>query len=365
MANAQTTADSFQKSACLNKIKFLNADETAYFCYQLAVILDSGVPLYDGLTVFEAETETSSPEASELLKAINNILALERPLYEALGETGVFPEYCVKMVKAGEMSGKLEETLRGLSEYYEKQGRLYSNIRNAVLQPLIMMIIMLFVVLILIFKVLPMFADIFSEFDAAIAERVYASIEFSAVIGSAAAIFCGVICLAAVIVFAVIQSSSGRRALQKLVAVLPFTRKTSRAVSLSRFADVMSMMTSSGVSFSEALENAEEVCSDPYIAAKILECEKLILNENTFADALEQTELLSPIHTRTLTVSYRSGAFDTAWKKISITLSDEADSRLESITSAAEPLLTGLLTVITGVVLLSVMLPLTDIMSVL
>ena len=119
------------------KIRPLTADEVSYFCYQAAVILDSGVPIYDGLTVITSEMKDSSPEAMELLKAVTNSLSMEEPFYAALEETGAFPRYCIKAVMAGEMSGKLDEALKELSEYYEREAQLGEKMRSAVVSPLI------------------------------------------------------------------------------------------------------------------------------------------------------------------------------------------------------------------------------------
>ena len=66
------------------KIRPLTADEVSYFCYQAAVILDSGVPIYDGLTVITSEMKDSSPEAIELLKAVTNSLQWKSPFMPLL-----------------------------------------------------------------------------------------------------------------------------------------------------------------------------------------------------------------------------------------------------------------------------------------
>ena len=161
------------------KIRPLTADEVSYFCYQAAVILDSGVPIYDGLTVITSEMKDSSPEAIELLKAVTNSLSMEKPFYAALEETGAFPRYCIKAVMAGEMSGKLDEALKELSEYYEREAQLGEKMRSAVVSPLIMLAVTAVVIAVLTLKVLPMFAQIFSDFDPEIYRVIGRSVRIS------------------------------------------------------------------------------------------------------------------------------------------------------------------------------------------
>ncbi|MGN0665406.1 MAG: type II secretion system F family protein [Huintestinicola sp.] len=346
------------------RIKSLNSDETAYFCYQLAVIINSGIPLYDGMLVFGEElAESGSQESVKIIEIVAENMAERMPLHCALEKTGVFPEYCISMIKAAEDSGKLYETLLALSEHYENESELNENIRNAVIQPLTMMIIMAAVALILIFKILPMFGAIFSEFDAAISDRINESISLSAAVGVGMLIFCGVILVFAVVFLAGVSGRDTHRSAGRFLAFFPFTRKYSRAVSLARFCEVMSMMTSCGTDIETSLEFAQGACSDPSVIKQIDECRRMISDSVPFSEAIEKCRVLPSFYARTLRVSYKSGSFDMTWKKIAERLSSEANSRLESIVSITEPLLTAALTVMAGVILLTVMMPLMNIMN--
>ncbi|MGN0643078.1 MAG: type II secretion system F family protein [Huintestinicola sp.] len=347
------------------KIKSLNADEISFFCYQTAAIINSGLPLYDGLTVFADEIKDSgSAEAVSLIEAVTENMAMDKPFYSALEDTGLFPPYLISLVKAGELSGNLRETLTSLSEYYENEASVREKIKNAVLQPVAMMLIMAAVMLILIFKVLPMFGNIFSTFDPEISAQINESIALAASVGTGMLIFCGIIGICSVIFLSALSGNRSDNSVADAAAKLPFTRKYSRALSLARFSRVMGMMTASGISVSQSLDSAAETCSDPYIAKKINDCRRLVLEDTPLADAIERSELLPVFFTRTLKISYKSGSFDEAWKKISDTLSAEANSRLDNIVLVTEPLLTAVLTIMSGIILLTVMLPLMNIMDI-
>ncbi len=345
------------------KIRMLTSDEISYFCYQLAVILDSGVPIYDGLTVLAAETrEKSTPEANELLDSIINSLSMEKPLYAALEETGKFPVYCIKTVMAGELSGRLHEALSGLSDYYEKDAGIKESIRSAVLSPIIMLVIASAVIAVLTLKVLPMFAEIFEDSAPEIYDTISKSVSISAAAGTVMLILCAVTVIFAVIMYAVWQSGAGS-GIAGFAAVFPPTRRTAETVSLAKFTSAVSMMISSGLTAAEALENAKGIAATPSIDKKIDICAEMLMNDVPFSDALERSELLPVFYAQTLRVSYRSGAFDTAWKKISAKLNEEADRALHNIISFAEPALTTVLTAAAGVIMLTVMIPLMNIMS--
>lgn len=343
--------------------RMLTAEETAYFCYQLAVILDSGVPVYDGLTVFAAESkEESSPEANALLEAVINSLSMENPLYKALDDTGVFPAYCVKTVMAGELSGRLYEALTGLSDYYEGEAEITENIRSAVISPMIMLVIAAAVISVLTIKILPMFAEIFSDFDPEIYTAVSRSVHVSASAGTVMLIVCGAVIALSAVMYA-LWSKGGSGFAGAFAARFPLTKKAAEAAALAKFTGAVSMMISSGLTAAEALQNVKDISSNPVVNRKISECAQLVMNDTPFSDALEKTSLLPVFYTQTLKVSYSSGSFDAAWRKISLKLSDEARSRINSLISGIEPALTAVMTVAAGVIMLTVMLPLMNIMS--
>ena len=97
-------------------LKILTNEETAFFCEQLAMILEAGIPVADGLEVFAEDS------GDKRFREISNILSEhmnsdDSALFTAMGKAGIFPGYAVKMVKIGSVTGRLEDTLNGLSDY--------------------------------------------------------------------------------------------------------------------------------------------------------------------------------------------------------------------------------------------------------
>ena len=344
------------------KIRPLTADEVSYFCYQAAVILDSGVPIYDGLTVITSEMKDSSPEAIELLKAVTNSLSMEKPFYAALEETGAFPRYCIKAVMAGEMSGKLDEALKELSEYYGREAQLGEKMRSAVVSPLIMLAVTAVVIAVLTLKVLPMFAQIFSDFDPEIYRVIGRSVRISSAAGTVMLIICAVLLLAAGVMF-IIWKAKKESFSSGFISMMPFTKTASRTIASAQFANAVSMMINSGIAPAEALCSVKGISSDKWVNEQIEKCAELVMNDVPFSDALEQTELLPVFYSRTLRISYGSGSFDSAWQKISARLTEEADARINRIINSAEPILTVILTAAAGIMMLTVLIPMMNIMS--
>ncbi len=122
---------------------------------------------------------------------------------------------------------------------------------------------------------------------------------------------------------------------------------------------------SSGIEASEALENAMLLIDDRDMNRRIDSCRRQVIEGEPFAEALNEAKLLPPIYSRSLKMAYKSGAFDEAWKKISVRCTDEANATSENLVSVIEPVLIAVMAVLIGAILLTIMLPMMDIMSVL
>ena len=94
---------------------------------------------------------------------MNDVLTHTGILHEALKKTGAFPGYLLNMVRIGEQTGRLDDVMQSLAEYYEKEASLAQTIKNAVTYPLIMIFMMILVIIVLISKVMPVFNQVFKQ----------------------------------------------------------------------------------------------------------------------------------------------------------------------------------------------------------
>ena len=102
-------------------------------------------------------------DEKELLTVMNDVLTHTGILHEALKKTGAFPGYLLNMVRIGEQTGRLDDVMQSLAEYYEKEASLAQTIKNAVTYPLIMIFMMILVIIVLITKVMPVFNQVFKQ----------------------------------------------------------------------------------------------------------------------------------------------------------------------------------------------------------
>jgi type IV pilus assembly protein PilC len=185
----------------------LSADELSVFCAQLAMILKSGIPVAEGLSIMHGDMQKTAGEA--ILADLNARVQAGGPLHEALDGAGCFPKYMVDMVQIGSETGRLDEVMEQLSIYYEREEQIAKSVKSAVAYPLVMIVMMILVIGVLIVRVLPIFAQVFAQLGAEMSAFSVGVMNF----GAASAGVCAVItAVAAVLVLAgfVASRNTGR-----------------------------------------------------------------------------------------------------------------------------------------------------------
>lgn len=341
--------------------KYFSARELSVLCGQISMILKAAIPLEEGIAAICETME--NPRDKKLLLSLEQGVSLNGCLSAALEESGRFPPYMVNMVKIGERAGKLDDVTDSLSLYYEREDHLRDQIRGAVLYPFILILMISAVIAVLVIKVLPVFQEVFRNLGGDLSFSSVSAINIGAAVGKYAFFLILFLAVVVLICFAVSKTKKGHILFSNLAERLPYLRKISSRIGAARFASVLSMLLASGYDTSEALDLLPGVLETPKLCEKAAACKRAIENGSTFPKALEETRLFSGIYFSMVTVGAKTGNLDTVMERLANHYSQEADDALSNAVSMIEPILVGLLSVIIGAILLSVMLPLVGVMS--
>ena len=219
------------------KQQMLGNLEIAAFCDQLSMIVSAGIPIYEGISILQEDAPEE--DTAEILSVISNSLDHGNSFCDALKETNVFPKYVLDMIEIGELSGKLEEVLNALTEYYKREESIQNSIKNAVTYPLLMIAMMLAVILVLIAKVLPVFHQIYMELGSDLTGFAGAMMRFSDALNQYLFVIVIVLIAAAAGIFLIFRSDAGQKFLKK--------RPLALSTAASRFANCMALALSSGL----------------------------------------------------------------------------------------------------------------------
>ena len=341
-------------------MKALTNRELTYFCSQLALILRSGISPAEGLSLMM--DDTSGKEGNELLKSLSDRLGEGAMLHEALSESGLFPEYMCAMTEIGENSGRLDEVMESLSSYFRREEDLSRNIRSAVTYPLIMLGMMLAVMAVLVLKVMPVFRQVFSQLGTEMTGLPGAVLELGASLSRYSFIFLILALIAASVLIFFCFTKTGREKRASFSEHFFATRKLSEKIACSRFASAMYLSLSSGLDMDQSLEMSERLTGirlyvpgsrDPRSDG----------GWRGLCGSAWQIRDFPGIYAHMLAVGFRTGATDTVLKQISEQYEEEIEQQMESFVAKLEPTLVAFLSVVTGMILLSVMLPLMGIMT--
>lgn len=339
--------------------KKLSSGEVAAFCEQMAYMVGAGISMQEGLMIVEGDlkNETGARIMQELLDAVEE----GQTLGMALKKSERFPDYMVHMVDIGEASGRLEQVLQSLCAYYERQESIARSIKSAVTFPLIMIGMMIAVILVVIIEVLPVFQNVFQQLGGELSGFVQGLMQFGSAVSNYAVVI--IVVIAAIIaVILILRATKGGKQILSSIYERMF-RKTATAIASGRFASAMALMLSSGMDVDAALEMTQELNENPGTRKKIARMQELMAGGMGFSDAIVETEMFSGLYGKMITVGFKTGTLDSVMQRIAERYEEEADRRMGAIVSALEPTLVAILSLIVGLILISVMLPLMGVMS--
>ncbi len=339
----------------------LTHGEVAQLFRGLGALLHAGLSLADGVYLLSQE---ESGAKKTMLEDLGKAMDMGTPLHTAMEGSGAFPEAALGMIHIGQTTGRLEDTLNYLAEYYDEQVRTARQIKSALGYPSLILVLMLAVIGVLLVEVLPVFDRVYASLGSRLTGIAGWMLQLGQGLKAALPVLLGVLVLGAALLLAYKFVTSFREkvnaAFLKRFGDKSFARKFNNA----QFAHAMSMGLGSGLPLDESLRLARDLLAHiPGAAARCAQCAGL-LNEGTeLAQALGQAELLPPAQSRMLSLGMQSGSGDKAMEDIAKRLSQDARESLEDTVARVEPAMVLVCSVLVGAILLAVMLPLMNIMS--
>lgn len=343
------------------KIYPLSHREIVLFCEQIAMMLHAGISTYEGVALLANDAETS--DAKLLYQTILSQLDKGVTFYQALKSCNAFPKYVLDTVRLGETSGKLEQVMLSLSYYYEREDSIMQSVRQAILYPFLMIAMMLAIVFVLITKILPIFSDIYHQLGSELNDFSLWLMHFGKALTRYSTLSVIVLFLFIAVVFLFLRFPFGNRKRRTSISLFFFSRTFRYAMAASRFASGMALALRSGLGVEEGLSLTLPLVDHPLMQKRITQCQTFLTQGESFSFAISKCNIFNHLYTRMITIGLQSGSADTVFEKIAKNYEEDSERCIEHFTSILEPTLVILLSVIVGMILLSVLLPLLGIMS--
>ena len=351
--DTNTNADTTAKNSGLMKKRMLGNLEIASFCDQLAMVIGAGLPAYEGISILI--DDCTDKETREILQSIYEPLETGSSFHEALMISGVFPKYVLDMVEVGEMSGNLDDVLRSLHHYYEREESIRQGIKTAVTYPIIMIGIMIAVLFVLITKVLPIFNQIYTELGAGLSGFALAMMNLSRGMNKYFTVIIAVLVVILIAFFILTKTSLWKKFSQG--------QKLAMNTAASRFANCMALALSSGLDTTQGMDLALQLVDNNIMAERIRKCKAMMEEGVSFSNSIQEAGIFRNIYASMITIGYKTGELDQIMGKISEEYENDIDYQINHFIGILEPSLVIILSVMIGLILISFLFPLIGIMS--
>ncbi len=342
--------------------KEISHETIAGLCLELSMLLHAGVAVADGLLLM-GEEEPEGPY-KKMLGEMADMVDSGETLSAAMKSTEAFPSYVCGLAEVGEQSGRTEEALSALAQYYENRARLDRRLRSALLYPAAMLALMLVVITVLLVQVLPIFDDVYASLGGRLTGVAGGLLAIGRGLDAAMPLL--LLLLAAIVAFFILFTLVGsfRDKITGFWKSWRGDKGVSRQMNTARLAQALAMGMASGLPLEQAVDLAGNLMADvPAAQERCKNCLNRMDEGQPMAAAMKESGLLPAPQCRLLELGQRSGAGDSAMEKIAQDLAEESEAALEDQVSRAEPALVLVCSVLVGLILLSVMLPLMDIMA--
>ena len=342
--------------------KKANPKNLAVFTRQFSVMIDAGLPLVQCLEILGSQEEDKN--FAETIIATRSDVEGGASLADAMKKhPKTFDPLFSNMIAAGEAGGILDTILKRLATYIEKAVKLKSQVKSAMIYPIAVIVIAVLVVGVILWKVIPTFAALFSglgaelplptRFVIALSDFLVAFMPF--IIVGLGALGYG---------FNTYNGTAiGKHQIDGITLKLPVLGLIMRKIAVARFCRTLSTLLSSGVPILDGLDITARTSGNVVIEEAILLTRKSIERGETISAPLKETGVFPPMVTQMIAVGETTGALDTMLSKIADFYEDEVDTAVAGLLTLLEPIMIAFLGGVVGGIVIAMYLPIFDLIS--
>jgi type IV pilus assembly protein PilC len=328
----------------------------AVFSRQFATMVNSGLPLLRTLAILSEQTESK-----ELTRVVGEMrLEVERgsSLSEAMSKyPKAFDKLYVAMVKAGEVSGNLDQVLLRVADTIEKEVSLRQKIKSAMTYPIVVFALVVIILSAILIFVVPTFKDLYAQLGGTLPGPTRLLIAISDIVRRFFLVVVGVIAVGIWLSRRWIRTDKGRYAFDRFKLKIPIFGELFRKTALSRFARTLGTLSRSGVPILQALDIVQETVKNSVVARAVKDVQSSVKEGESLAKPLTRHPVFPPMVVQMMAVGEETGALDTMLGKIADFYDDEVAATVDSLTSLIEPVLIAVVGGAVGAIVIALYLP--------
>jgi type IV pilus assembly protein PilC len=330
----------------------------AVFTRQLATLIQAGMPLLRGLRTLREQEE--SPALKKILGEVAEAIEGGSSLSEALSRhPKTFSRLYLNMVKAGELGGALDVTLRRLTEFLEKAQKIKGRVQAAMFYPCAVLMVAGAILILMMVFIVPKFQEVFNGLLGGTSMPVFTQLilDASLLVQRNLIMAAGAACAVAGAIAFAAHTEFGRRMMDRAKLAAPVLGPVFRKAAISRFSRTLGTLLSSGVPVLQALTIVKETAGNVIIGEVVTTVHDSVRQGNTIAVPLRASQVFPAMVAGMVDIGEQTGALPDMLMRIADNYDEEVDNAVNSMTSLLEPIMIVILAVVVGSIVVALFLP--------
>lgn len=325
----------------------ITTKDKVVFTRQLATLIGAGLPLSQSLHT--AMEQTQNKQLQSIIQEVSSSVEGGRTLSDSFAQhPKIFSEVFISLMKAGELSGTLDESLQRVAAQQEKDAAIASKIKGALTYPVIVLVVIIGVMLFMLFTVVPQVEKLYEDLGKSLPILTQIMVNTANFVTTFWWIV--LIVLGALIYFLVqyFKTESGIKFKDTFKIKVPLFGKMFQKLYMARFARTGQTLLSTGVSMLDTLNITSHAVSNTIIEKSIIRAAEKVKGGKALSVALEPEEVIAPLVSQMIKIGEQSGKIDEMMGKVAQIYEEELDEEIRTISTAIEPVLMVVLAIVAG-----------------
>ena len=332
------------------------------FTRQFSTMINAGLPLVQALDILATQSESAA--LKDVTRQVVFDVESGNTVADALRKhPKAFSDLYVNMVAAGEAGGILDTILMRLAVFMEKNDALVRKVKGAMIYPGVIMSVAAIAITVLLIFVIPTFERMFASVNMALPLPTRIVIGMSRFLQHYWWLVLAAMAGAVVMLKRYYATPDGKLKIDRMALKMPVLGDVLRKSAVSRFTRTLGTLISSGVSILEGLEITAKTAGNRVIQDAIMESRASIAGGETISAPLKKSAVFPPMVISMIAVGEQTGGLDEMLSKIADFYDEEVDAAVSGLLALMEPLMIVFLGVVVGGMVVSMYLPIFDMVN--
>lgn len=331
-------------------------DQFIMFLRQFSTLMRSGVTIVDSVKILSQQVESRALQKT--LGEIDEDLRKGNSLSNSLAKfPKIFEPLTVNLIRAGELSGNIDESLDRLATHYDKAYQTKQKVKSAMSYPVVVGIIAMGVVIFLLSSIVPMFAEMFAGFGGElplVTQFVLGASEFVKVYWY---IVLGAVLLFVATIWGMKRTEQGKLMLDTFLLRMPIFGNIFKKSALARLTRTLSSLFSSSVPILQAMTMTEKVVGNAVMSKVIIASRDSLERGGSLTEPMKNHWAFPPLIPHMISIGEQTGSLDHMLAKVAEFYEQEVDAETDKLKALIEPLMIVVLAAIVGTIILAIMMP--------